>query len=38
MKCFVDPRSNGFLGLCFNYKISNESEFLKLWEEFAGEQ
>ena len=30
MKCFVDPRSNGFIGPCFNYKISNESEFLKL--------
>ena len=30
MKCFVDPRSNGFIGLCFNCKISNESEFLKL--------
>ena len=29
MKWFVDPCSNGFIGPCFDYKISNESEFLK---------
>ena len=29
MKWFVDPCSNGFIGPCFNDKMSNESEFLK---------